>query len=76
MNPLPWRKAAAKEIERMADLHRRVDDRVAALRLERARLVSLGFDLPCQALLEAVDYLDSTIVCVGEAHQHLKGGKP
>jgi hypothetical protein len=72
MGALDWRRAARREIERLTDLHQRVDDRVAALRLERDRLARLGFDLPCLALLEAVDHLDSAILCAGEAHHHLE----
>jgi len=56
----------------MVDLHKRVEDRIAYLRLERERVVQLGFDLPCADLAEAVDHIDSAILLVTAARSHLE----
>jgi hypothetical protein len=52
------------------DASKELDDRQAFLRLERDRLWRLRIDLPCQALDEAVDHIDSAILLLGEARRH------
>ncbi len=75
MNALPWRKAAATELERLAELHRRVDDRQSETRLLRDRLCRLRIDLPCLALDEALEHIDTVVVLIGEARRHRDGIK-
>jgi len=72
MGALESRKAAAKELQRMASLDERLDWRIGSLRLERERVVQLGFDLPCADLAEAVDHIDSAILLVAAARRHLE----
>lgn len=60
----------AREIERLAGLHQRLEDRRAFLRLERDRLWRLRIELPCAAIDEALAHIDSAILCLGEARRH------
>jgi len=73
MGALDWRRAASKDLARKVDIHKRVEDRQAYLRLERDRLFHLRVDLPCNALDEALEHVDSAILCLGEARRHLEG---
>jgi hypothetical protein len=75
MAALDWRKSAAHDLERLEELHRRVDDRQSETRLLRDRLWRLRIDLPCQALDEAIEHIDSAILCLGEARRHLEGSQ-
>lgn len=71
--PLPWRKAMAKELEQLAELHERCEDRQSETRLRRDRLWRLRIDLPCTAPDEAIEHVDSAVLCIGEARRHLEG---
>jgi len=72
LSPLPWRKAAALELERLSELHTRCDDRQAEARLLRDRLVRLRTELQCESLTEAIDHLDSAALLIGDARRHLE----
>jgi hypothetical protein len=54
----------------MGDVAKDLDDRQAFLRLERDRLWKLRIDVPCTAVDEAIDYLDTAILLLGEARRH------
>jgi hypothetical protein len=58
-----------------ADLEKRVDDLQAAVAHRRIDAESLSRDLPCQALKEAIDHLQSAWFCIGEARDHIGGHK-
>jgi hypothetical protein len=68
---IDFRRAAAREIQHQRSVLDRLRDRQAFLRLERERLIQLGLDLPCRAIAEAVDYIDSAVVVLGEAARHV-----
>jgi hypothetical protein len=69
---LDYRKAAAKELEHQAGIDARIEARIAALRLERERVVRLGCDFPCKDLEEAVDHIDTALLLIGAARRHLE----
>lgn len=72
-NPLSWRRAASREIEKLAGLHKRTEDRIAYLRLERDRVVQLGFELRDPALARAVELLDQAILELAAVRRRLEG---
>ncbi len=72
MCALDWRRAAARDLARKVELHKRLDHVQGALRHRREDVVRLGFDLPCADVAEAVDHIDSAIVLIGAARRHLQ----
>jgi division protein CdvB (Snf7/Vps24/ESCRT-III family) len=70
---LDWRRAAANEIAHMAELHTRVKDTIADIRLDRDRLAALKAKLDDAELLTAIEFLDVAVVELGAVRRRLAG---
>ncbi|MFI5284486.1 MAG: hypothetical protein ACHQ0J_15380 [Candidatus Dormibacterales bacterium] len=69
--PLPFRKAAAKEIAFMAQTLKLIEDDISDIRLARDRLASLRPRVPDEELDLAIDYCDSAALALGAIRRRL-----
>lgn len=71
LRPLDFRKAAARDLAAHVELHRRLDDLQAELRLGRERCARLHLADP--ELAVALEHLDQAVIALGTIKRRVEG---
>jgi hypothetical protein len=67
-----WRRELAAELAHMDKLHKRLEDRIAYIRLERDRCARLRAELTDAGLDRAIEHLDAAALELGAIRAQLE----